>query len=160
VIRKSVLDDHPDLEKLFGPVSKKLTNKVLLDLNAQVDVDGRDPTDVAQDWLKKEGFLHRPSGRKQTSTTPIGRKQRHGTAFLPTRRYSGRGWSLSCRGDDAEGPAEDERGGRGSRRARVDVPGALSRPGRLGADLSTLGSTLRRGPPGQGGYATRRTRGG
>jgi osmoprotectant transport system substrate-binding protein len=57
VIRKQVLDDNPDLEKLFAPVAKKLTNKVLLDLNAQVDVDGRDPTDVAQDWLKKEGFL-------------------------------------------------------------------------------------------------------
>jgi osmoprotectant transport system substrate-binding protein len=57
VIRKPVLDDNPDLEKLFAPVAKKLTNKVLLDLNAQVDVDGRDPTDVAMDWLKKEGFL-------------------------------------------------------------------------------------------------------
>ena len=57
VIRKPVLDDNPDLEKLFAPVAKKLTNQVLLDLNAQVDVDGRDPTDVAQDWLKKEGFL-------------------------------------------------------------------------------------------------------
>jgi len=57
VIRKPVMDASPDLEKLFAPVAKKLTNKVLLDLNAQVDVDGRDPTDVAQDWLKKEGFL-------------------------------------------------------------------------------------------------------
>ena len=57
VIRQQVLKDNPDLEKLFAPVAKKLTNKVLLDLNAQVDVDGRDPTDVAQDWLKKEGFL-------------------------------------------------------------------------------------------------------
>ncbi len=57
VIRKQVLDANPGLEKLFAPVAKKLTNKVLLDLNAQVDVDGRDPTDVAQDWLRKEGFL-------------------------------------------------------------------------------------------------------
>ena len=57
VIRKPVMDASPDLEKLFAPVAKKLTNKVLLDLNAQVDVDGRDPTDVAQDWLTKEGFL-------------------------------------------------------------------------------------------------------
>jgi osmoprotectant transport system substrate-binding protein len=57
VIRQTVLDDHPDLEKLFAPVSKKLTNKVLLDLNAQVDVDGKDPTEVAQNWLTEEGFL-------------------------------------------------------------------------------------------------------
>ena len=38
-------------------MAKKLTNKVLLDLNAQVDVDGTDPTEVAQDWLADEGFL-------------------------------------------------------------------------------------------------------
>jgi osmoprotectant transport system substrate-binding protein len=57
VLRKEVLDANPDLEKLFAPVAEKLTNKVLLDLNAQVDVDGRDPTDVAMDWLKKEGFV-------------------------------------------------------------------------------------------------------
>ncbi|WP_166679730.1 hypothetical protein [Kribbella pratensis] len=33
--------------------------KVLIDLNAQVDVDGRVPADVAMDWLVKEGFVSR-----------------------------------------------------------------------------------------------------
>lgn len=57
VFRKEVLDEHPELEDLFAPVSQKLDDKTLIELNAQVDVDGRDPVDVAHDWLKKEGFL-------------------------------------------------------------------------------------------------------
>jgi osmoprotectant transport system substrate-binding protein len=57
VFRKEVLDEHPDLEKLFAPVSAKLDDKTLIELNAQVDVDGRDPVDVAHAWLKQEGFL-------------------------------------------------------------------------------------------------------
>ena len=57
VFRKEVLDQHPELKDLFAPVSAKLDDKTLIELNAQVDVDGRDPVDVAHDWLKKEGFL-------------------------------------------------------------------------------------------------------
>jgi osmoprotectant transport system substrate-binding protein len=57
VFRKEVLDEHPELRDLFAPVSAKLDDKTLIELNAQVDVDGRDPVDVAHDWLRKEGFL-------------------------------------------------------------------------------------------------------
>ena len=57
VFRKEVLDEHPELNDLFAPVSAKLDDKTLIELNAQVDVDGRDPVDVAHDWLQKEGFL-------------------------------------------------------------------------------------------------------
>ena len=57
VFRKGVLDEHPELKDLFAPVSAKLDDKTLIELNAQVDVDGRDPVDVAHDWLQKEGFL-------------------------------------------------------------------------------------------------------
>jgi len=30
---------------------------VLLKLNAQIDVNGDEPADVAYNWLKKEGFV-------------------------------------------------------------------------------------------------------
>ena len=40
-----------------APVARKLTNKVLLQLNAQIDVEGQEPADVAYKWLKKEGFV-------------------------------------------------------------------------------------------------------
>lgn len=57
VFRKEVVDAHPEVEELFAPVSEALTDEVLLDLNARVDVDGEDPTKVAEDWLKEAGFL-------------------------------------------------------------------------------------------------------
>lgn len=38
-------------------MSKKLTNETMIELNAKVDVDGENPSDVAFDWLKKEGFI-------------------------------------------------------------------------------------------------------
>ncbi|GAA1734807.1 glycine betaine ABC transporter substrate-binding protein [Aeromicrobium alkaliterrae] len=57
VVNDSVLQDHPELEELFGPVSEKLTDDVLIELNAKVDVDGEEPVDVAYEWLKSEGFV-------------------------------------------------------------------------------------------------------
>jgi osmoprotectant transport system substrate-binding protein len=59
VITKKVLDQYPQLRDLLAPVSAKLTDAVLIELNAQVDVDGREPADVAMDWLVKEGFVTR-----------------------------------------------------------------------------------------------------
>lgn len=56
VLDDKLLQKYPQLTKLFAPVTKKLTNPVLLKLNAAVDVDGKEPADVAYDWLKKEGF--------------------------------------------------------------------------------------------------------
>lgn len=59
VIRRETLDKYPQLQDLLKPVSAKLTDEVLIELNAQVDVDGREPADVAMDWLVKEGFIKR-----------------------------------------------------------------------------------------------------
>jgi osmoprotectant transport system substrate-binding protein len=59
VISKKVLDKYPQLRDLLQPVSDKLTDDVLIELNAQVDVDGREPADVAMDWLVKEGVVSR-----------------------------------------------------------------------------------------------------
>jgi osmoprotectant transport system substrate-binding protein len=57
VVREEVMDDYPQIEELFAPVAEKLDDETLIELNAQVDVDGRDPVAVAEDWLKEEGFL-------------------------------------------------------------------------------------------------------
>jgi len=48
---------YPQIADLTAPVAEKLTDKVLLQLNAQIDVAGKDPAEVAYDWLKKEGFV-------------------------------------------------------------------------------------------------------
>ena len=57
VASKDVMQEHPEIADLFAPVTEKLTNKVLLGLNAQIDVDGREPADVAHDWLQRQGFI-------------------------------------------------------------------------------------------------------
>lgn len=57
VLTQAVMDEHPEVEDLFGPVVKKLTDDVLIDLNAKVDVDGADPAEVAFGWLEDEGFI-------------------------------------------------------------------------------------------------------
>lgn len=55
--RTATLKKYPQLRHVFDEVTKKLTNETMIDLNAQVDVDGREPSQVAYDWLKKEGFV-------------------------------------------------------------------------------------------------------
>lgn len=57
VVGKKLYDEHPEIEELLAPVTEKLTDEVLIKLNAEVDVDGREPTDVARDWLADEGFI-------------------------------------------------------------------------------------------------------
>lgn len=58
VIRKSVLDEHPAIEKLMAPISSKLNDDVMRELNGRVDIDGEDPADVAFDWLVEAGLVH------------------------------------------------------------------------------------------------------
>lgn len=57
VVRKELMDAYPQIADLIAPVAAELTNEVLLDLNAEIDVDGREPTDVAEEWLKSKGFI-------------------------------------------------------------------------------------------------------
>lgn len=57
VIREEVLDEHPQIEELFAPVTEKLDDETLIELNAQIDVEGREPADVAFEWLQSEGFI-------------------------------------------------------------------------------------------------------
>lgn len=57
VLTEAIAKKYPQIEDLLAPVTEKLTNDVMLNLNAKVDVTGREPADVAYEWLKKEGFV-------------------------------------------------------------------------------------------------------
>jgi osmoprotectant transport system substrate-binding protein len=57
VINTDLLDKHPELGEIFGQLNPKLTNDVMLQLNAKVDNDGEDPALVARDWLIQEKLL-------------------------------------------------------------------------------------------------------
>ena len=54
-VRKEAMD--PKIEKLFAPISEKLDTQTLQKLNAQVDVEGQLPEEVAEQWLSENGFV-------------------------------------------------------------------------------------------------------
>ena len=41
----------------LAPVTARLDNETAARLNARVDVDGEEPTQVAWDWLREEGLI-------------------------------------------------------------------------------------------------------
>ncbi len=56
-IRTPVLDAHPQLRAVFGPISAALTSDEVRTLNERVDVGGELPDAVAGDWLRAKGFV-------------------------------------------------------------------------------------------------------
>ncbi|MEW6266130.1 MAG: glycine betaine ABC transporter substrate-binding protein [Thermodesulfobacteriota bacterium] len=57
VVRKDTLDAHPELVKIFAPLSQKLDTKSMTELNFLVDGQHKPAKEVAQEWLKKAGLL-------------------------------------------------------------------------------------------------------
>ncbi|QRM53182.1 ABC transporter substrate-binding protein [Sinorhizobium sp. BG8] len=57
VIREDVLKAHPEIETLLKPVFEKLDLVTLQELNGRVQVGGEPAKAVAEDFLKKNGFL-------------------------------------------------------------------------------------------------------
>ena len=57
IIRETVLKQHPEIASLLKPVFDKLDLVTLQDLNGRVQVGGEPAEAVAQDFLKKNGFL-------------------------------------------------------------------------------------------------------
>lgn len=58
--RDELLKRYPQLSEVFGKVSAKLDNQELMKMNAQVDVEGRDPADVAREWMADQGLVTIP----------------------------------------------------------------------------------------------------
>ncbi|MBD8553723.1 ABC transporter substrate-binding protein [Rhizobium sp. CFBP 8762] len=57
IIREAVLKDNPKIAELLKPVFEKLDLVTLQDLNGRVQVGGEAAKAVADDFLKKNGFL-------------------------------------------------------------------------------------------------------
>ena len=47
----------PEGQKVIAQVQKPLTEKVMRELNSRVDLDKKKPEQVAQEYLKEEGFI-------------------------------------------------------------------------------------------------------
>ncbi|MCJ8055621.1 ABC transporter substrate-binding protein [Shinella curvata] len=57
IIREEVLKANPQIEELLKPVFEKLDLVTLQDLNGRVQVGGEPAKAVAEDFLKKNGFI-------------------------------------------------------------------------------------------------------
>ncbi len=55
-VRTSVFQRYPQLAKMFRLISAELTNELMQKLNADVDVRGKFPEEVARDFLSTYGF--------------------------------------------------------------------------------------------------------
>ena len=57
IMTEELLQDYPELEELFAPISEELTTETLMELNSQVDIEGKTPENVAGQWLRENGFV-------------------------------------------------------------------------------------------------------
>ncbi|MEV4835084.1 glycine betaine ABC transporter substrate-binding protein [Nonomuraea sp. NPDC049486] len=56
-VKDDLYKKHPALEQVLNPVIAKLDDATMQALNAQVDVDGKEPGTVTAEWLEQNGFL-------------------------------------------------------------------------------------------------------
>ena len=56
-LRQETLDEYPAIADVMAPISEALTADVITELNGQVDLEGQQPRDVAEEWLESEGLL-------------------------------------------------------------------------------------------------------
>jgi osmoprotectant transport system substrate-binding protein len=57
VIRKEILDQYPEIAGKLNAISGKLSDTTMQALNFEVTGNGREAADVANEWLKVNGFL-------------------------------------------------------------------------------------------------------
>ncbi|MEX1177821.1 MAG: ABC transporter substrate-binding protein [Nitriliruptor sp.] len=58
ILHEDAIDDHGDeLLSILNEIHAALTEEDLIDMNAGVEIDQREPRDVAEEWLQENGLL-------------------------------------------------------------------------------------------------------
>ncbi|SUD47737.1 Osmoprotectant-binding protein [Nocardia otitidiscaviarum] len=57
VMREDFATAHPEVIEVLTPISRLLTSETITELNRQVDVEGREPAQVAREWMAERGFV-------------------------------------------------------------------------------------------------------
>jgi len=60
VLSTATLERYPELAEVYDEISPALTDTEMRRLNLAVDVEGREPAEVAFDWMVEQGFVTRP----------------------------------------------------------------------------------------------------
>ena len=58
VVRDEVLESHPELNDVLEKMTDLITDADMADMNYQVEVDGKEPEEVAAAYLQTKGLLH------------------------------------------------------------------------------------------------------
>jgi len=56
-VSRETLEEYPQLEDLFASIAERLDTQTLRELNYMVEVEGQRPEDVADRWLRENGFI-------------------------------------------------------------------------------------------------------
>lgn len=56
-MREDFYERYPQIAEVLAPISEALTIDAMIELNKQVDVDGRDAAKVVRDWMAEQGFI-------------------------------------------------------------------------------------------------------
>ena len=56
-VRGEIMDMYPEIADILDPVFESLTLEILQELNGRIGVAGKNPADVASDYLTENGFL-------------------------------------------------------------------------------------------------------
>ena len=57
VVRRAVLDEHPELQQVFDGVENLITDAEMAEMNYQVEAEGKEPEEVADAFLRAKGLL-------------------------------------------------------------------------------------------------------
>ncbi|MGL5641511.1 MAG: glycine betaine ABC transporter substrate-binding protein, partial [Paraclostridium sp.] len=57
VVREEVIENHPEIKGVLLELNNKIDNKEMSKLNYEVEVEGKEPKVVAQEFLIERGLL-------------------------------------------------------------------------------------------------------
>ncbi|PYZ99022.1 glycine/betaine ABC transporter substrate-binding protein [Alteribacter lacisalsi] len=56
-VREEVLEEYPELEELLQPLAEKLDTETMTQLNYEVDIEQRNESEVAREWLVENDLI-------------------------------------------------------------------------------------------------------
>jgi len=57
IVRTETLESQPEIESALNPIPPELTTDVMRSLNAEVDIEEKEPRTVAENWLQEEDLI-------------------------------------------------------------------------------------------------------
>ncbi len=57
LLKSGPLEEYPEIEGVLGELGEVLTNDIMVDINYQVDELQKQPRQVANEFLKKQGLI-------------------------------------------------------------------------------------------------------